>query len=365
MKKRTKIAGLAASLFLLAVGGTLLYLLIITGQLRAIEPHFKGACVQVPGTPGAEDITLQPGGKMAYISSDDRRASLAGIETRGAIFGYFLGASPGKGRLVNLTPHPMAGFHPHGIGLLPRPGKPDLLFVVNHPFAVMLTGEEPRGPVHTVEVFELHGDRLQHLRTITDPSMVSPNDVVPVGPNRFYFTNDHGSGTRAGHMKEDFLRLARSHVVYFDGTNYTVVDDGIRYANGIMLSRDRRHLFVAATTDRTLRSYKILEDGTLSPAVVLPMNTGVDNIEVDEQGNLWIGAHPKLLSFMLHAGDETRRAPSQVLKLVPDGVGNFRSEEVLLSAGADLSASSVGARVGNRLLVGGVFDPVFLDCRMQ
>ena len=38
------------------------------------------------------------------------------------------------------------------------------------------------------------------------------------------------------------------------------------------------------------------------------------------------------------------------------------SGEVLMSAGADLSASSVAARRGDRLLVGAVFDPVSLEC---
>ena len=364
MRRKRKVVALAAAAAAAGLAGYLVYILHVTGQLRPIEPHFTGVCVQVRGTPGAEDITLQPGGKMAYISSDDRRAAMAGSLKPGAIFGYFLGPYTGKGRLVNLTPEPLPGFSPHGIGLLARPGKPDLLFVVNHPYATQLTGQEPRGPAHTIEVFELRGERLHHLRTISDPALVSPNDVVPVGPDSFYFTNDLGSGGLAGHMMEDYLRLARAHLVHFDGKVFRVVDSGMRYANGIMVSRDRGRLFVAATTDRTLRHYKIRGDGSLERQGELHLETGVDNIEVDGEGNLWIGAHPRLLTFVLHAGDAARLAPSQVLKLSPDGHGSFRSEEVLMSAGQDLSASSVAARVGDRLLVGGVFDPLFLDCRL-
>lgn len=365
MKRKVKIAGLVVGLLLAALVVYLLYIFSVTGMFRFIEPHFNGACTPVRGTPGAEDITLQPGGEMAYISSDDRRAALAGAPRSGAIFGYFLDAAPGKGRLVNLTPTPPPGFHPHGIGLLARTGEPDLLFVVNHPFAAALTGNKHDAPVHTIEVFERRGEALHHLRTISDPALISPNDVAPVGPDQFYVTNDHGSSGQAGHMAEDFLRLAKSSLVYYDGESFSTVDDGMRYANGVNVSRDHSQVFVAATTDRMVRIYDRQDGGALRRRADLFLDTGVDNIEVDAGGNLWVGAHPKLLAFVAHAADASKRAPSQVLKLTPDGAGGFKHEEVFLSDGDDLSASAVGARAGNRLLIGGVFDALFLDCQMK
>ena len=118
--RKLKVAGLVLGLLLVAALGWAMYLLIISGGLSSVEPHFAGRCRQVRGAVGAEDITFQPGGKLAYISSDDRRAALAGKPRPGAIFGYFMDR-PGKERLVNLTPEPPKNFHPHGIGLLARP----------------------------------------------------------------------------------------------------------------------------------------------------------------------------------------------------------------------------------------------------
>ena len=350
--------GLAAVL-----AGYMIYFVVLSGELQSLEPHFDGSCAPVIGAVGAEDITIQPGGGMAYVSSADRRAGLAGVFKPGAIMGYHL-EGPKAGKLVNLTPRPPQGFHPHGVGLLSRPGKPDRLFVVNHPWATPLTGQEPRGPAHTVEIFELRGQRLEHLRTVAGDALVSPNDVAPAGPKSFYVTNDHGGGARLDHLIEDGLRLARSHLLYHDGETFKVVDDGIRYANGVALSRDLSRVYVAATTDRALRIYSRRPDGDLKRLQVLDLGTGVDNIEVDGQGNLWIGAHPKLLTFVAHAMSASTPAPSQVLQLSPDGAGGFRSREVLLSDGLDMAASSVAARAGDRLLVGGVFDARFLDCRM-
>ena len=75
-------------------------------------------------------------------------------------------------------------------------------------------------------------------------------------------------------------------------------------------------------------------------------------------------AFTRLLTFVFHAQDRATRAPSEVLKLVPRATGGFAVEQVLLSLGGDLSASSVAARHGDRLLIGGVFDPHLLDCKL-
>jgi hypothetical protein len=66
-----------------------------------------------------------------------------------------------------------------------------------------------------------------------------------------------------------------------------------------------------------------------------------------------------------HTGDATRLAPSQVIRVGDPGTDAPRVEEILLSLGEDLSAASVGAVHGNRLLVGSVMDEGILDCRMS
>jgi arylesterase/paraoxonase len=363
-KSKLKIAGLATGLVLALVLGYLIYIFIAAGQLRPVEPHFDGDCTAVGGLVGAEDITFQPSGRLAYISSDDRRATIAGKPRPGAIFGYYLDG-PGPGRLVNLTPSPPPRFHPHGISLVAAPDEPDRLLVVNHPGASLYNERRGAGPAHTVELFELQGGRLVHRRTFSGAALVSPNDVAAVAADRFYVTNDHGSTTLRGHKLEDYLRLRRSNVVYFDGQAFSVVARDLRFANGVALGRDGTSLFVAATTDSEVVHYHRLPDGRLRLRRRIALDTGPDNIEVDAEGNLWIGAHPRLLTFLSHASDATRRAPSEVVKLVPDRSRGYRVEQVLMSRGEDLSASSVAARHGSRLLLGAVFDPRFLDCTMN
>jgi arylesterase/paraoxonase len=93
------------------------------------------------------------------------------------------------------------------------------------------------------------------------------------------------------------------------------------------------------------------------------LGTGVDNIEIDSTGGLWIGAHPQLLKFMQHAQDPAKLSPSQILHLSPKAGGGYDIKEVYLNKGEAISASSVAAVYKNRMLVGAVFDPKFLDCK--
>jgi arylesterase/paraoxonase len=94
----------------------------------------------------------------------------------------------------------------------------------------------------------------------------------------------------------------------------------------------------------------------------IPIGSGGDNIEVDAEGTLWIGSHPKLLTVPKHAADPNVPAPSQVLRIRS---GTTTVDEVYLSDGAPISAASVGAHYGNRLLIGQIFGRGFLDCEIQ
>ena len=129
------------------------------------------------------------------------------------------------------------------------------------------------------------------------------------------------------------------------------------------MSPDGRTIYVTATTSGEIRVYdRNAASGDLALRRTIPLKTGVDNIEVDRYGVLWIGAHPKLLTYLRYAGDPDRLSPSQVLRLTPEADGTFSVEEMYLNDGSALSGSSVAAVFQNIMLVGSVFDGKFLCC---
>jgi len=344
------LVGLAV--LVLLVLGWLLQLMWVSGEFEPLEPHFAGQCREVGGLVGPEDITIHPRTGVAYISAYNRRAA-PGEPGRGAIYAYDLEAP--RPRLVNLTPDMDADFRPHGIFLYVDEEAGDVLYVVNH-----------AGGRHTIEVFDLVAGGLRKRTTLADPLIVSPNDVAAAGSDRLYVTNDHGYPEGFMRVVEEFGRLAVSNVVYFDGSQFSVAADGIAYANGINLSRDGRTVYVASPTSLAVHVYaRDPDSGGLSFVESIDAASGVDNIEVDEEGNLWIGSHPRLLRVRAHGADPSKFSPSQVLRISRGPEGRYVVSEIYLGLGDQLSASSVAAVRGKRLLIGAIFDPRFLDCRLE
>ncbi len=337
----------------LAVTGWVVHLLWSAGQFKTIEPHFSGTCRAVRGVVGAEDITIHPGTGVAYISACDRRALRAGQNGRGGIYAYDLKAD--QPVPVKLTSGPGPDFQPHGISLFIDPGGRDALFVINH-----------SGGRHKVEIYDLKADSLAHRKTVAGPALVSPNDVLAVGRESFYASNDHRY--TGGFLKtlEDYLKLPIANIVYYDGRSFHEAAAGLGYPNGITVSPDGRNLYVAGTTQMTLKVFdRDLKSGGLTPRESIPFDTGLDNIEIGPEGALWIGAHPQLLKFVAHSKDPGKLSPSQVLRVTLNEDGPPRIDEVYLNGGEELSGSSVGAVYQDRLLIGSVFEEKLLDCRLK
>jgi arylesterase/paraoxonase len=342
---------LTVVVLVLAAGGWLVHMLWSAGQFKTLEPHFAGECTPITGVVGPEDITIHPATGVAYISASDWRAVVQGQPARGALYAYDLNSLAPE--LIPLTADAGDNFQPHGISLYTGQSGRDSLFVVNH--------EDGR---HRVEIYDLQAGQLIHRKTITGSMLVSPNDIVAVGPDQFYVSNDHRYTTGLMQVLENYLQLKLSNVVYYDGARFLEVAAGIGYANGINVSADGKILYLCAVTEGALHIYsRDIVSGELVQREKLDLGTGVDNIEIDASGGLWIGAHPQLLKFMQHAQDPAKLSPSQILHLKPRAGGGYDIKEVYLNLGQEISASSVGAVYKNRLLIGAVFDPKFLDCK--
>ncbi|MGB5747424.1 MAG: SMP-30/gluconolactonase/LRE family protein [Desulfobacterales bacterium] len=350
--KKAMISVLILMVILAGLGAKTFY---DAGEFKAIKPHFDGEVKIIAGVLSSEDITIHPPTAMAFISSDDRRAHWAGnSQTRqGAIYGFDLNSA--NPRLVNLTADFSKELNPHGIGWWMAENGDLSIFVVNH----------PRGG-HLVEIFDYRGGKLVHRRSVSGELMHSPNDVLPVGPDSFYVSNDHGNSTGFGRMAEEYLQLARSYVLYYDGKNFRKVAEGLAYANGINMSSDGQTVYVAATVGQKIYVYdRDGKTGDLSLRSTIEAETGVDNIEIDQKGDLWVGSHPKLLTFVKYSKDTGVLSPSQVIKVEKKAAGQYNVREIYLNNGQQMSGSSVAAVFEDTLLIGSVFDERFLLCNLQ
>lgn len=327
--------------------GFVLYTFQSTGFFKTIENQFEGTILKSIDIVGVEDIQMDDKAEFVLISSDDRAGHRDGIDRQGALYKIQLNDA-------SLTPQKLPStyrgkFYPHGISMKRLNDSVNRVLVVNH----------VKG-THSIEVFDLKSDTLFHLQTLKDETMISPNDVVALGGDRFYYTNDHGNVSGVFRILEDYAGLKASNVGYYDGSAFREVADGIAYANGINYDQDRNLLFVASPRGFLVKVYEVQPSGDLVFVEDIDCNTGVDNIEFDSKGKIWIGSHPSLLHFSTYAQAKREFSPSEIVTIDYRSEGDYTVESIYMNDGSDMSAATVAVPYGNLIFLGNVMDDHFL-----
>ncbi|EAR00983.1 SMP-30/gluconolactonase/LRE family protein [Maribacter sp. HTCC2170] len=342
MRILKKVFLLFTFLVLLFIG----HVLISTGYFRTIEPQFQGKILKRIPLVGAEDIMISRIDSFALISSTDRAAFPPETVDKGGL--YLIDLKNDDFEPIHLTKNFKQPFAPHGISF----------FKTDSTYKVMAVNHTQKG--HSLEVFELYDKRMTHIKTLEHPSMISPNDVVMIDEDRFYFTNDHKYTQGLGLLAENYLGLGISNVIFFDGSRYNEVANGIAYANGINIDNNRDLIFVASPRHFEVEVFAMNKDGTLTFNEAIDCGTGVDNIEFDQEGNLWIGSHPNLLRFSSYAKGNKETSPSEIIKIDYRKKGDYSIEKIYVEEGSEMSGSTVAATFGDLIFMGNVMDEEFL-----
>ena len=319
---------------------------ISTGYFRSIENNFKGEILKTIKISGAEDITISRKDSFAIVSATARNKFPNTAQEIGGL--YFIDLKSNNFKPIHLTKDFTKPFAPHGISMFQKDSTITIA-AINH----TVKGE-------FIEIFNLVDKKLTHQKTLQNDKIFSPNDIVLLDENHFYFTNDHKYKEGLGRLAEDYLGLSISNVVYFDGENYSEVADGIAYANGINLDTKRNLIFVASPRKFLIKVYQKNRDNSLSFIEDLDCKTGVDNIEFDENNHLWVGAHPNLLHFAAYAKGKEKYSPSEIIKIDYKGKEDYRIEQIYIEDGKSMSGSTVAATFGNLIFMGNVMDDKLL-----
>lgn len=328
------------------------YIVQSTGYFRIIENRFEGSIAQTIAIAGAEDMQIDYASGFLLLSSDDRASRRDGDPNQGALCIIDLNQPDLVPRKL---PNTLSGpFYPHGISMKRINDSLHRVLVVNHV-----------RDIHSIEVFDFRSDSLIHLRTLKDASIISPNDVVALDGDRFYFTNDHGYDSGIRRVLEEYLGLKASNVTFYDGTEYRQVADGIAYANGINFDPARNLLFVASPRGFLVKVYEVAPYGELSFVEDIDCGTGVDNIEFDHQGKLWIGAHPSLLHYAAYAKAKEAIAPSEIIRVDYRDKGDYEVKSIYLEDGSQMSGATVAVPYEDLIFVGNVMDDHFLVLRQE
>ncbi|XP_050419123.1 serum paraoxonase/lactonase 3 [Patella vulgata] len=349
------------SLFLFLVQHIIKVVYLLGFHLHYYQ-HYPGECEQIKDMGlGSEDFHTFPDG-LTFITSGfaiqnesvHKREYMVKHNMLGRI--YLFDFNKNKAKVDELSIVGTNGgfnvklFHPHGIsGWLNKSGT-KILFVVNH----------ERLGVDYIEKFEFVPGKkqLKHIKRYRDDTMLLVNDVQATSDDSFYFTN-FGTGHNPEIKLMQSLALLRwTTVVYFDGSYYRIVLDGMAMSNGIAMSNDGRYIYISNHDARELVVAKREANNDLIIKQVYPLYTFIDNIIVDmKTDHLYIGSHPIKYQLARHLDNpQVYRTPSQVLKLEMKDGNVTGTKELFYDDGDLISGSATAIVFNNKLLIGSVID---------
>ncbi|GAB1602468.1 serum paraoxonase/lactonase 3-like [Argonauta hians] len=316
--------------------------------------HSPGPCKYVDGIAfGPEDVHTLPNG-LTFISEFivDYTINTKNQNHMGNIYLYDLSKdSNQKAIKLKFQNYKPQRFIPHGISAWQDDKGKVTLFVVNH----LVKGD-------VIESFEYLPDQnaLRHVSSYKDGSMRNLNDVVATSHKTFYFTNWSHYRSMMGRMLEMFLLLPWTTVYYHDGEGYQLVAEDLVMANGIAMSNDHKFVYVACTMTKDIKVFKRDTDNRLIFHQEYLVDSLIDNISVDAEGNVWAGCHPMLFAIWTHMDNPTTKAPSQVLKLETKAGLITSMKEVYSNDGSELNASTAASFYQNKTLIGSLSGKLLL-----
>ncbi|XP_016356296.1 serum paraoxonase/arylesterase 2-like [Sinocyclocheilus anshuiensis] len=350
-----KLAVLSLSVAALAVliGERLITLRHVSLSYRELAQNYLPNCDHIEGIEyGAEDITILENG-LAFLSTGLKYPGLpSNSDDPGKIYTLNLMDSKMKIKAMNIKgDFDKDSFNPHGISLYTDDKDGAVyLFVVNH----------PQGNSQ-VEIFQFVEDEnaLQYIKTIKHELLHNVNDIVAVGTESFYATNDHYFTNGILKFVEPFLSLSWCDVVYYSPQTVQVVAGGFLISNGINISPDKRHLYVSDFLKHKIVVLEIQKNTVLSHVKEVDVGSLCDNIEVDrESGDLWLGCHPNGLKCVFH--DPNDPPGSEVIRIENILSEKPRVTQVYSDDGSVIIASSVATQYGGKLLIGTVYQKALI-----
>ena len=368
------LSSLLFSSSLLALLASIAYQLHVLNELYGIIPsHSPSSCIGVRSSfeglslVGMEDMVRT--GHWLLGASDDRTSWFGqhvpaseilptlGKENQGRLFR--VNTENKEVNMVELIGFMHEDFHPHGVGMWKN-----RLFVVNH-----------RRDGDFVEIFDMEVENLKAIfvRSVGHEVLVNLNDVVPVSADKFYVTRWSHANKEDGiwFTLEQLTQRALTKIMFCDQNDCRIVADSLQMPNGLEVSADLKYLYVAQCLAPSLLTYAIQEDFSIKAICNTKVDFAIDNLSVDDNGNVIGAGHYKPLHFMLHQTDPLRfNSPAKVIKIA---VNSTNCDDTLSStlywregtseSEFDLPGISTAHDVNGNLFMGGVFPDGILICK--
>ncbi len=309
-------------------------------------PVFKGDYTRIETAPGPEDIALDTIGEMERIIASCSERRTLDYSKNGF---YSLDIQSQKITQLAVSGLPTSiQLRPHGIDIAMVKGV-KTLYVVNHE---QNAADFPPTGRQSILVFELRAEEVVFRQQLTNPLIVSPNDVCTDKAGGIFVSIDSG---KINSKWEKLMALKHSYVLHFNGETWQQVGEKLRYANGVGVADGR--IYITGTQEKNIISYKMNADGTFSHPEEYPTMKGNDNITF--YGNkLVTTAHLDFLKFLKHVKDGDEPTPCIVYSM---DLKTHQLDTLYLDNGTVMSAASTGLIYKDKLYASQIFNPFIIS----
>ncbi|PSS05122.1 hypothetical protein BD289DRAFT_419557 [Coniella lustricola] len=392
------------------------FVILGLGIGKTIQPisDFEHQCRRIndPLLQACEDMWLSEASRQLFLACSDPvlrgqwmpgegHYNTTGRSTKDAIILLDLDT-------LEATPLPVSGFTgtaDDGIinltgftGLDKEDGSVELYITNFRPSIDWLTGhiatdQAAVGANSTIEVFKLHhGSKvLEHIRTVADPRIATPNRVAAVEGHGLYISNDHGQ-TKTGIFSRLSVILRTGDVVFCpeiveaqSQAPCEIVSSGHGYPNGLIYSAVDGHIYLPCSSEggiKVLKSSISQEDATrtlngsnkslLEALDKIDFPYVVDNLSEDKNGVIWAAVLPRGIEIMRQFDQPFRHFPSatvfkitRILEESTEWNGTYAVEKVLEDRdGAILPGTTTVVHdvATKKLFLSGVVSPFITVC---
>lgn len=359
------------------------------GRGRVIESIGNQDCYGVPELQACEKLILHQPSSTLYLACSTPESRVQWTPSTGRLNAtgasrtdYVATYNPQTRKVSRLKVTGFSserGLSLHGMDVVASEDDPSLLWVylINH--RAPLEGDPAVvGADSAVEIFKAHvdGHTLEHVRTVEDPIIFTPNDVIgaPDGQS-FYITNEYG--VKVGHLTRQLEVLGLKHG---SSIAYCHATEGCKYAiqkmhgNNGLTQAPNGTVYVANAMYGGLTVLEKQADHTLVITDVIETDRPMDNVSVDSQGHVWAGALPNALKLVFEHFPDPRNVnvPSSALRFSintgPDAFfgQKFKVDKVFEDDGRIASGSTSAVYdVDRRILyMSGVASPQLAVCKL-
>ncbi|KAF9991873.1 Serum paraoxonase/arylesterase 2 [Entomortierella chlamydospora] len=337
--------------------------------LGDVQPLNTEGCEVVKGLETCEDIHIHHESGLAFTTcghAESRKSWFPPIGTvntsaENAFKDIFViyDVKSGKYEVMDLIGLPADADRVfHGLDIYERSPTELTIFAVNH-----------RRSGSVIEVLEYTiGDKaVQYKETIKHDLIITPNDIVALGPRSFYVSNDHRHKTGTMREIEETLRRPWSNVIFYSPENTFVAFDNVVSANGMAANKDRSLIILSACHGGSVHVLRPREDHTLEQQDHIKLDFYNDNPSYEpETGDFFIGGHVQPLKMMhdIHTPGKPVAGPSKIVKLHKNPLAEtsaaaprYLVSTVLVDNGQLISTGTVAAidRKRGVMLVGTAF----------